>query len=681
MRIPALPKPKAGDEVDNLSERQAPASESHSAETTVCADRPSEAETAVPVRSDWLFWAGTALIMVQGAAMLAWSTLLWHRFALTRDYAIYHQAWWLIAHGHLDPFDTALGLFFWRNHFELFMWPLAILGVVFPHGPVLLYAQDTAVVGAEFVAWKWIYAANGSRPKWIARSMLITGLVILLADPWPWWAISWDFHIHLIGAAFVLAAGYELSHRGRKRTWVAVGLALLCGAVVASYVAGLGVACLLAGRRWRHQGLALLASGVGWTLLVSLAHANQGVPLTALYGHLAGSNQLPPGASLTALASGILRHPLNVATVLWAHRLDIWGNLAPSGLIGLLDPWAFGMSLPVLLANQLTPGYLFSQPDFQSALVYLAVPIGTVLFLTWLSRHLPRLVFGIAALVAANALGWGIVWLPRLEPSWIELPRASAAEVRRADAIIPPMAEVVASNGVIGRFSDREYLYDQPGPAQSVPIHGNAVWWVIVPSVGIETVPVAASAALVQALAGPMHAQLVTHAAGVWVFRWSPRPDTKDVTVPAASQGALSPWVVGGNTGVPVLAGPPISWHLESNGSSGYVLDKDYWREPPGSYKVTVRLAASEPTYAEVWNATGNVLLTRRELPPTDGLETFSVIVHARRQYRHMHFFSGWGPFRTIFVPPPRDNQLEVRIWSPGEGVVDVQSVALQRAR
>ena len=124
---------------------------------------------------------------------------------------------------------------------------------------------------------------------------------------------------------------------------------------------------------------------------------------------------------------------------------------------------------------------------------------------------------------------------------------------------------------------------------------------------------------------------------------------------------------------------PPSSWHLESDGRPGYVLDKDYWREPPGFYRASVTIASSLLTDIEVWNATGNVLLARRQLSPTNGLETVSLSANARRRYAHKRYFTGWGPFQAWFVPPPRNNQLEVRVWSPGGGVVEIENVKLQR--
>ncbi len=78
-----------------------------------------------------------------------WSTLLYQHFALTPDFAQYQQAWYLIAHGHLNPYDTVGNFPFWQNHAEFIMWPLALLYWLFPSGLQLLWLQDIGVVGAE----------------------------------------------------------------------------------------------------------------------------------------------------------------------------------------------------------------------------------------------------------------------------------------------------------------------------------------------------------------------------------------------------------------------------------------------------------------------------------------------------------------------------------------------------
>ena len=99
---------------------------------------------------------GYVVLGLQLAGFLVWSTLLYRRFALTSDFAIDHQAWFLIAHGHLHPYGTLQGFPFWQDHSEFLLWPLALLYWVWPHGVTLLWMQDLGVVGAEAVAFTWL---------------------------------------------------------------------------------------------------------------------------------------------------------------------------------------------------------------------------------------------------------------------------------------------------------------------------------------------------------------------------------------------------------------------------------------------------------------------------------------------------------------------------------------------
>jgi len=81
-------------------------------------------------RGDPLFWVrriGYAVLSLKLAAFATWSAVLYRHFSLTPDFAQYHQAWYLIAHGDLNPYDTVGNFAFWQNHAEFIMWPLALI--------------------------------------------------------------------------------------------------------------------------------------------------------------------------------------------------------------------------------------------------------------------------------------------------------------------------------------------------------------------------------------------------------------------------------------------------------------------------------------------------------------------------------------------------------------------------
>jgi uncharacterized membrane protein len=627
---------------------------------------------------DRLGWVGVALLLAQGLAMLAWSALLWQRFALTKDYSVYYQAWWLIANGHLSPFSTAFqhGIPFWQNNLELFMWPLALIGAIWAHGPVLLWVQDVCLVAAELVAWRWIREVTAREPGRPGRLLAGVGIVLLLANPWAWWAISFDFHMELVALPFALLAAYDLAH-DRRRAWLWVAITLLCGDLEATWVAGLGIGALLAGRRWRWKGAGLVVLGVSWVVFSATVHGDSGGNLVATYGYLAGPG-LPAAPSVATLILHILTQPGRVLSALWAHGIDIWANLAPGGLIGMASPWVLGLALPSLLANNLIRGDLFAQPLFQNGLLYVIVPLGTVFVLVWLHRRWPRIALGLGALVIANAIVWTAVWLPQVPLRWLHVSSGAAAVLAEADAVIPSSAEVVASQGVVGRFSDRLLVYAVYTPEQEIPLRSQDTWWVVAPSVGIETESTAEGSALVADLAGPLHADLVAHGSGIWIFHWTPPAGIHSVRVPPATSTSPA-WLFAGSAGTPNVTGIPSSWQLTSDGQIGYVLSGDYWLSLPGNYEATVVLGCTTPVRVEVWNVTASVLLAEDTVSSTIGSETISMPVDATQGYPQS-FFDGWGPFHVVSAPPPPGNQLEIRVWATGVGTVSVHTITLQHA-
>ena len=634
-------------------------------------------------RDPWLrrLWlVGLGLLGVQLLAMVIWSTILWSHFSLTQDYSMYHQAWWLISHGDLDPknYFFVVGHPFWQNNFELLMWPLAILGVIFPHGPVLLILQDTCLFGAEVVAWAWMAEATSSiRSHCAQRLLCATGLVLLLGNPWAWTAISFDFHMELIGIFFLMLAGWDLYH-GRRRGWIWIVPAVMCGDMSAAWVAGLGLGLMLVQRKQWRRGAGVLAMGAAYLGISAFLHGDVGGGPYSLYGYLAGAHFVKE-KSLGNLVVGIVSHPINVIKALWAHRWDTWANLAPGGLIGLLSPITLGVGLVDLGIVDLSSGNSFSQPLFQNVDLYVLVPLGTIIVLVWLWKRAPRLVIGAGVLLAANAIIWSVIFMPRIPGNWLLVPSSSASVLASVDKEIPPSAEVLASQGVIGRFTDRRLVYPIRAPRQVIPVGTRDTWWIITPTLGIELDTVTAQDALIAKLAGSWNARLVAHGDGVWVFNWMLPQGITSVRVPGNPVG-LPGWLLAGTAARRHMNGPVSTWAAQGTGERGYVMDKDYFRLRPGRYNAQVTLSSSVPVQLQVWNDTGNILLSQRSLLPTNGDRTVTMKVDATKAYPHK-LFSGWGPFQVGIVPPPAGQVLEIRVWSSGGGIVKVTWLQISRAR
>ncbi|MEP7023862.1 MAG: hypothetical protein ABJB47_08645 [Actinomycetota bacterium] len=258
-------------------------------------------------------------------------------------------------------------------------------------------------------------------------------------------------------------------------------------------------------------------------------------------------------------------------------------------------------------------GNRFAEPLFQSLPVYVLLPVGTVAALAWLGRRHRRAALLLAAALAAQAIGWAVVWGPRTAGQWVRVPSATAATLASVQTRIPASAEVIASQGVVGRFSGRTAVHELVGPG-TTPIDRAEVWFVVTPSAGTELQSTASAMALIGQLAGPVGATLVVHRNGVWAFRWHPPAGLRTVRIPDGS-GWLPGWTAPG-TGHAVVTGPVASWHAAAGPGPGYAAYGLAWQEPPGRYRATVRLAAAHPVSVEVWNATATCCSRGSTFPP-----------------------------------------------------------------
>jgi hypothetical protein len=599
---------------------------------------------------------GFILLVLQLAGYLAWSVIEYKHFSDTADYSQYNQAWFLVAHGNFDPYGTVGDIRFWQNDAEFMPWVLAPLYWIFRSGLVLPWVQDFSVAGAELVAFAWLCdLARRHCAERDAAWLAGLGLLLFIADPWLWWTISFDVHEEPLVIFFAAYLAWDLS-RGKRRAWVWVLPVLLGGAPTTTYVIGIGLGGVLAGRRSRRMGAAIAAVAVAYSLFLAAVHGN-GAAAGAIHGYL-------------GIASG---HPFRLVQVLWDRRDDIIANLAPVGLLGIAAPMIMPLALVVVVPDTLSgPG--FAEPLFQNVPLYVLMPVGTIAVLAWLLRHHRRAAFVLAGIAAAQAVGWAVVWGPQTPGEWVRVSGAEAATLASVQARIPASAAVVASQGVLGRFSGRTFAYPLFGLGQKIPLQPDT-WFVITPTSGIETLSPAITMALIGELAGPLHATLVTHANGVWAFRLNPPPGMDSLTLPGSSS-AVPAWAGQGAAGVPLLDGTVSGWHMAATGAKGYVAYGLEWLENPGRYTVEVTLATAGPVNVEVWDDNTSVLLTRRTIPSTDGVQQI-VLPVAAPNAPNSTVYSGWGPFRADFQEPPPGQHIEVRVWSPGGTAVVVYSAAL----
>lgn len=639
------------------------------------AGQPAPASQAKAPESRVLRSVGHAVIGAQFVALVVWSGVQTSRFSLTWDFSIYFQAFQLIAHGHLDPYDTLNGFSFWRNHGEFLMWPLGLMGAVWPHPVLLECLQDAAIVVAELTIFSWIRReVSGLASPTLRWAIAAGSLAMMLANPWIYWTAAFDFHMEIVGLAFVLAAAWFLRWKpADPRLWLCVALAWCCGDVVTTYMAAAGLGAALAGGTRRRLGLSVAVGSVIWTALLRVMGADLGSGLVSGYGYLVSAGV--GGASLWSIASGLVTNPHAALGVLWSRRVDLYAATASTGFLGLVSAWTMPALLATLLENGLNRSPNFLVPGFQDAPIFLFGVAGTAAVLAALARVRPWVAVTAVGVATLYTVGWAAVWMPRLPGQWLRTSPAAAQVLRSALERMGPSDEVVGSQGILGPFSGRESVQAISGPGP-VPVQARTVWVVIAPGQGIETQPSIAADDLVQEMAARPDARLVAGAAGIWVFRWRPPPQVHTLVVPS-NASSLGAWVVPGPAGTSRRRGPSAHWVATTTGRPGYVVAGDYWPvRQAGLYRATTVLSASGAVSVEIWDTSHGTLLGRRTLPGTRGFLTLSQVVRVDDVSAPLPF-QGTGPFRMSPVAPPSGAQVEIRVWSPDGAAVSVSTLAL----
>jgi Predicted membrane protein (DUF2079) len=524
---------------------------------------PTGSSTAAPaptvlrgaLRTAWFI--GVAVFAAQFILLLLHSWYLWDHFDLTSDFGQYSQAWQQIATGHLNPYDTTYAWYyphygypFYQADLELILWPLSLLYWVYPHSIDLLIVQDVALAGAGLVAYRWVLEHLQLHAPSRRFALLVGGgvLLVLVLQPWTYWAASYDYHSEPLAAFFVLLAGRDL-WAGRRRGWVWVALTLLCGNVAASYVVALGIAAIISGRRRWRTGLVLVLVGAAWLGLVGLVHSGKGAALSAYayLDHRTTVNDTIGG--IVTIVTGMAIHPGIAARTLSHRWSDVYQFVSGAGTIGVFS--AFGGVLAVVV---LAPSALNSSPAFISAIggaqnimAVLAVAVGIAMLATWLTRqgegHSPRWRTGLTAaalaLVLAAVVQSAVVsahQTPLSGQTFERVDSGAASALAAVSARVPQQDEVIVSQGVSGRFGQRHNFYPYFGAfadGQTVPVFGHTVYVVLTPTQGLEPAPVASTNAAIALMRG-LGARQIEARDGVYAFAWQVPEGRHSITFPVS---------------------------------------------------------------------------------------------------------------------------------------------------
>ena len=595
------------------------------------------------------------------------------------------------------------------------MWPLGIISYFFSSPYALLVIQDVGTSLTTLVSFLWISDYLNSRDKFYIlkpEHYLLIGTVILVADPWPLWSLAFDYHAETLAGLTVILTAYAF-YKGDKKLgvfWAFV--TLLTGDVGTTYLAGIGISMLLVNlrhfkvkyhRREIYWALGLL---VGSSVYLSIVHAiggDQGGGLDS-YAYLAYPlGHYPKNFNLVDLIVGALKNPRPFFNVLWQRRANLYANVAPLGLIGFFTPWGFGVPLILELENGLHIYAFFSVPGFQSEPIYGFVAFGTIVALyniakfcaklakliSRYSRKVIKLPKIIGFLLGLNAVIWGAIWYPAAVPHWLRVDTRSAQVVDQIYPKIKPQDEVFVTQGVTGRFADRQWEYPIMGAGAYgyVIVRKTAGWWVITPFVGTEISYTAVDLGIISDLVDNYGGKVVVAKDNIWAIRTPANdPFIKGNEVYfSLTPTMLKAWTFRTTVGHRVLKGPVNTWVMQASSPpnhpiSGYVDWGDYWQYGPGQFQASITLSSTVPggIKFEAWDADTNILLMQRSIPPTNGVKTFTFNFSlSPLDMKPENVFSGWGLFSTYPIPPPSGNRIELRVWTPGGGTVDVYQQGL----
>ena len=478
---------------------------------------------------------GIALLLWLGV-LVAYSSVLYHRDFLGQDFSAYNQAWTLIGQGHLNPFDSVQGFPFFRNDFELIIWPLALLHLVDSNSATLLWIEDVTLVAACYVVFLWILDYLRDREVSIrsATAMAIGILAVLIVNPGNYQTLLADFHLETTVTLFLLLAGRDLWNGRFRRAWIWVGLTLLCGSFAAMTVAGLGISALLAGRATRRQGFGLIAAAAAWLVMISAVGANAGPGLDS-YAYLAGRSSLPANAGSTVLA-GVLFHPTRVTHMIASRMHSIYLLLKPVGVIGLASAWGFGVPMVVLLTSALNKSPIYIFEAFQNFAVFPFVLLGTVMVVTWLAGHLRYgwVVGGVVGLALfGQALAYGIATSPG-DVRWAvaQVGAGEATQLRLGLDRTPTDAQVVSSIGVMGMYSSRPSVTVLRS-GEIVPVKSRSFVFVLDPAHDVGVLSPSQSSAVYSYIHQQLKTTVLASGHGVEVLEWHPPKGTSALALPA----------------------------------------------------------------------------------------------------------------------------------------------------
>ncbi len=293
--------------------------------------------------------------------------------------------------------------------------------------------------------------------------------------------------------------------------------------------------------------LLLGAAAVAWLALVTLLGGNKGSGIVDNYGYLVGAGPTTPA---TTVLSRLALHPWHAARVLIDRRAGLGRVLASAGLLGVLTPWGLTVAVGTLGPSALNANQAFLTPTiaFQTLAVIPFVFVGTVMVLLRIAADPPAgapahrrrrssparpwAAVALAVALATLSVVQGVPVLRAIHADWWRVDPSTAAALRAVLPRVPADAEVIVSQGVLGRFAERTHVYPLLASPQAFPVHASEVVLVVVPAQGLESIPAADAEAVVRSARERLHATVTFDRQGVVVLTWHPPPGVSAVVLP-----------------------------------------------------------------------------------------------------------------------------------------------------
>ena len=308
------------------------------------------------------------------------------------------------------------------------------------------------------------------RDRVMAAAVLCVVTLLMLLNPWFYVACLFEFHLLAFAALFLVCV---LSNAWRgKLGWASfwAGALLLTGDTGGLYLAGAGVSIAIASPTFRRRlaGVAALCIGCIWLAFVRAVAVKANTVLQGYTWLVTGTFGVSKNFSLWTLLKAIILHPHRQLQMIWAKRVHLYDVLIPTGVIGLISPWMWGTTAVTFYAMTLAAALTFLVDGFNLLAGFFVGAAATSMVLSFLiSKRRAWINAGVGLLLVlmlGQSIALAVTQLPGIPSYWYRVSPVQASVLGEVLNETPGNAEVITSNGIMGRFSDRDFIFGLSAP-------------------------------------------------------------------------------------------------------------------------------------------------------------------------------------------------------------------------